>query len=44
MNNTKNPYRTYGTDKIAAPNKSAKGAPTATKTVGKGDLRGGKKQ
>jgi hypothetical protein len=42
MNKNKNPYGTYGTDKITAPNKPV-ATPAPTKTVGNGDLRGGKK-
>ena len=42
MNNKKNPYGTYGTDRITAPNKPVSN-PAPTKTVGERDLRGGKK-
>jgi len=37
------PYRTLGIGKVTAPN-SQKDQPKSTKTVGKGDLRGGKAQ
>lgn len=37
------PYRTYGLGKVTAPN-ADKNQPKVVKTVGKGDLRGGKKQ
>ena len=37
------PYRTMGLGKITAPN-AEKDQPKSTKTVGKDDLRGGKRQ
>lgn len=43
MNKKSNPYGTYGLGRIDAPKKNGKEKPAATKTVGKGDLRGGKK-
>ena len=44
MKTNANPYGTYSIGKIDAPKKETKTKPAATKPVGKGDLRGGKKQ
>ena len=43
MNKKENPYGSFGYEKINAPKNTNKNQPRTTKTVGKGDLRGGKK-